>query len=238
MPHIKRFLFIILFIVFFLSVVLNIFFIKRGNYINKLLSKMGLADREAVVDYTLNSWISSLSEMNYDADVVFIGDSIICDGKWQTYFPGIKVVNLGLSGDTIEGVTKRVSMISHLNPEKIFVQIGINSIGNTGIEVGIEQYENMVHSIHELNPESKVYIISLLPVSLQSQKDKTSNLEIQMFNKKLVDLSERCCLEYIDVSNCFIYEGYMNPAYSTDGIHLNDDGYLIWAEKMKKSVNE
>lgn len=54
---------------------------------HRVLVKVGLEEYEPQVDWTLVSWKSNLEAMDYDADIVFFGDSITRGGKWSDAFP-------------------------------------------------------------------------------------------------------------------------------------------------------
>lgn len=56
------------------------------------------------------SWTKCLSLLS--ADVVFLGDSITAGGEWQTYFPFLDTINLGVVGDTTDGLLRRVEQVS------------------------------------------------------------------------------------------------------------------------------
>jgi lysophospholipase L1-like esterase len=64
--------------------------------------------------------------------LVFIGDSLTQWFNWQGRFPDYVVVNLGISGETVEGLLARRERIrSQINdPEDVFLMSGINNIAN------------------------------------------------------------------------------------------------------------
>lgn len=108
---------ILLLICMLLTATLGILYVKKFTP-QKLLSKAGIKVTDAT-DYSLMSWNSSLEQLVYDADVVFIGDSITRGENFQEYFPDKKIINLGRSGDTVSGISERSYVISHFTPEMI-----------------------------------------------------------------------------------------------------------------------
>ena len=56
------------------------------------------------VEKCLQAWTNSLRQMNVKADIVFFGDSLTYYGDFASIFPAKVVCNLGLRGDTIQGM--------------------------------------------------------------------------------------------------------------------------------------
>ena len=111
---------------FFMFGFFTIFF--RENYSERILIRCGLKEEKAQepgINYTLISWESSLAQLDYDADIVFLGDSITQMGNFQSYFIDKRIINLGISGDSLCGMTSRVNMISNVKAEKVFLMAGI-----------------------------------------------------------------------------------------------------------------
>lgn len=76
---------VILFILcILLSAFIGFLFVKQMTP-QRMLAKIGLPISEEI-DYTLLSWESSLNQLEYDADIVFIGDSLTTDENFQGYY--------------------------------------------------------------------------------------------------------------------------------------------------------
>lgn len=73
--------------------------------------------------------------MDYDADIVFFGDSITRGDQWRDAFPEETVVNLGRSGASVIGMTNRVDMIASVKPEKVFLIGEINSLTDKKVAI-------------------------------------------------------------------------------------------------------
>ena len=194
---------------------------------------------------TAAAWNSCLERLNTDADVVFFGDSLTARYDFQAAFPGVSVVNLGLSGDTILDMTRRVYMLKTVSPEKIFLMAGINSLKNEGmIEKYYNQYADLCRPIRETVPDAKLYIISVLPVS--SSYDSRFLSGIRGWNNRFIARFNTMIHQYAD-DNGFIYinlypayekDGALNPEYSADGLHITDASYRLWTEAIEGYVNE
>ena len=70
------------------------------------------------------------------SNLVFIGDSLTQWCDWDRRFPEHTVTNLGISGETVEGLLARRERIHAqiVDPDFLFLMTGINNIAN-------EQYD-------------------------------------------------------------------------------------------------
>ena len=166
---------------FFLSSVLGILFIKQVPP-QKILSKLGIMKLSSPTDWSKISWNSCMEQLNYDADIVFIGDSLTRGQNFQSYFKNFKILNLGLSGDTINGVAERSYLIKNFNPEYIFIECGVNSFTSVSIEDMKTQYKNLCLSLKSENSNSKIFIQSILPISPYKEQGNLTNKNIIKFN--------------------------------------------------------
>ncbi len=207
------------------------FLFFRGNYDTKLLVKLGLKDPVPVRNYALIAWENCLDKLDYDADVVFLGDSIIRGSDFAPCFPEQKVVNMGLAGDTLAGMTNRISLVQTVSPEKIFVMGGINSLTEKQFAQNVEQYTQLVTGLQETMPDAEIYIQSVLPV-LGKHETVCSNETIIAFNEQLQLLAQQKGCVYIDLFSVYQKDGKMNPVFSEDGIHLKPESYSLWAEAI------
>lgn len=127
-------------------------------------------------------------------------------------------------------------MISSVSPEKIFVLGGINSLAN-GVEYCKVYYKEMIRSIIESNPDATVYCLSVLPISSQKEETVCSNAEIKEFNNSISEIAGEYNSVYIDLYPSFLSDGQMNPLLTKDGLHLNQDGYKLFASLISKYIS-
>lgn len=123
----------------------------------KAAARMGWIEKSSygVTNYTAQSWEKSLKSMDYDCDIVFFGDSLTAGGDFARYFDQVKICNLGLSGDTLDGMKKRVSMIESVKPEKIFIMGGINSLLDNNVDMTVKSYSELLDMIRESFPRRR-----------------------------------------------------------------------------------
>lgn len=227
---------ILLLICILLSTTLGVLYIKKATP-QKILSTLGFKFPEEI-NWTLESWNSSLEQLDYDSDIVFIGDSLTRGENFQEYFPDEKIVNLGISGDTLSGIAKRAFVISELNPEMIFVEGGVNSLSSTSVDNLAVQYETMLQDIMADNPDNEIFIQSILPISNKNQTRGLTNENIIKLNARLQEIAKKHGVTYVDIYSAYVLNGEMNPEYTKDGVHLKDAYKHLWLDILSEYIKK
>ena len=210
----------------------------HGHYARRILNRLGIVSQVVKEDFsilydlnTVDAWERCLEQLDVDADVVFIGDSLTYFSDFTRYFPEKKICNLGINGDTLQGLNVRVSMIRAVNPEKVFLLGGINSLRDARFDAALKEYEQLVNHMCRLL-DAEIYLISVLPIASYRAVDVLANDTITRFNQKLAELAEKKGIVHIDAASGFLLNGEMNPAYTIDGVHLSQAGYDVWADQI------
>lgn len=214
----------------------------REDYPKRIISHFSPSQRNTFQPANnakaIDAWENSLRQSHIDADIVFFGDSITRRGHFDAFFPDKTICNLGLGSDTIAGMIDRVSMISAVSPETVFVMGGINSLRDNTLEATIDEYTTMLSNISD-NCAASVYVISVLPISEEKASEiGCSSDTIQQFNESIKDVAKNIGFVYIDLFNKFSSSsGFILDKFTTDGVHLTEDGYNIWADEIRKFIN-
>ena len=177
-------------------------------------------------------WNNTLEKLDLSCDIVFFGDSLTRGSSFHEYFPDKKIVNLGFSGDTISGMINRVNMIKTVSPKTIFFMGGINSLSDYNSDRFFESYIALIDLIIKEVPNSTLYIQSILPISKKKEFSVCRNKTICKINKRIKNLSDEKNIKFIDLHSKFILNGELNPAYTTDGLHLSQEAYDLWAKTI------
>ncbi len=173
-----------------------------------------------------------------DAEIIFLGDSLTDLCEWHELFKGLYIKNRGICGDTTEGILNRIDGIIEAKPKKVFLLIGINDI-NQGRAVDdiFKGYKKILETIQSSSPKTQVFIQSLLPVNNQKFPNHGVNDKVRALNVKLQELAKELSFPYIDLFSFFLDNNQeLDAQYTTDGIHLNGQGYLVWQENIEKYV--
>ena len=102
----------------------------------------------------------------------------------QTYLTNSDfILNMGIGGDFTEGLIARVTDVTRLSPDNLFIMIGVNDIlTDLPLKQIKENYEKLIDLIKLQSPKTKVFIQPILPItSLKSM----SGFMIRC-NKKIV----------------------------------------------------
>jgi lysophospholipase L1-like esterase len=163
--------------------------------------------------------------------LVFIGDSLTEWGDWQRRFPDYSVTNLGISGETVEGLLARRERIRAQveNPDHLFLMTGINNIASEQYDV-IDPYREIVRNLTTWYKRSTLVVQSILPVELTWISPEV----IRDTNRELEQIAREYSAEYLDVYQAFI-DGQGNPKIGylqDDGVHLGSEGYAAWAKEV------
>ncbi|MEL0186972.1 MAG: GDSL-type esterase/lipase family protein [Flavobacteriaceae bacterium] len=168
--------------------------------------------------------------------IVFIGNSITQGGdNWSEKFnmPGIR--NRGIAGDTTDGLLVRLNEIIFYKPKAVFLLIGINDLYNDNNLSPKYIAKNIIKIVKKINKgssESKIFIQTTLPV----KKEKYVK-QIQILNQYLKKYLKKGTFEIIDLYSQFTTQsGSIKTDLSDDGVHLNDKGYVVWANYIRPII--
>lgn len=168
-------------------------------------------------------------------DIVFLGNSITEQGgDWGTRIGWEQVKNRGISGDVTEGVLNRLREVKYVKPKAVFLLIGINDIFNlaTTPQYVAGNILAIAKALRKALPHTKLYVQTILPTTTISIREK-----IQRTNTLLRKKARRKLYKLLDTHALFADEtDLMKKEYTKDGVHLNEKGYAIWVEFLKKEL--
>lgn len=163
--------------------------------------------------------------------LIFIGDSLIEYFDWQQRFPGHQVLNLGLSGETVQGLAARVRRIigTAAAPDVLFIMSGINNLAMDDFKILVE-YERLLKNLKTAFPSTTIVVQSILPVTMW-----TDNKKIEEINRELKGIAKALKISFIDVYSLFVgADGSPQVEYLLeDGVHLSEKGYEVWSNKVE-----
>ena len=184
------------------------------------------------VEKCLQAWTNSLEQMNAKADIVFFGDSLIYYGDFAPLFPDKVVCNLGLRGDTIQGMNNRVKQLKILNPKIVCVMAGINDVASNSSLQFVNLYDNLINHIRQEVPFSKIVVFSLLPVNNIVYPISCNCQQIRECNKQILALAEKYKIQYVDLFSIYVKDDVLPIQITKDGLHLIQGAYRMWYEEL------
>ena len=217
----------------FVSTIIMTVLLVKCNYHRKILMKLGLVEQSCPINWAAFSWNSCMEKLEYRADVVFFGDSIIRGGNFHKRFQHLKIVNLGSSGDSLAAMIRRIDGARVLSPKKVFLLGGINGLTDMNIKKTAAKYEELLNKLQEKIPAAQIYVHSVLPISRKKQLQICKNSTIIKFNEMIKEIASRKGLEYVELHSSYFKNGELNPAMTKDGIHLLPEAYESWYERIE-----
>lgn len=188
------------------------------------------------VEKCLQAWANSLRQMNAKADIVFYGDSLTYYGDFASVFPDKVVCNLGLRGDTIQGMIDRVEQVRLLEPKKVFLMGGINDVSNVTADEFEERYNRLLDSIILVLPEATIIVQSMLPVNTKEFNISCNNTLISICNKRIQKIAAERIFYYLDVHSAYEENGQLPILLTRDGLHLVNGAYDRWYDVLKRNM--
>ncbi len=173
---------------------------------------------------------------------VLAGDSISLWFPADLLPPDQSWLNQGISGETTQGLQRRIDAFDQLQPQNIFVMIGINDLlQGTSPEDVLREYERLIRSLKRHHPQSDIILQSILPhggeASTWEGRDRLlrlPNTTIENLNLELKALAETEGIYYLDLWPVFIDgQGTLRSHLTTDGLHLNANGYMVWSTALQ-----
>lgn len=176
-----------------------------------------------------------------EGQIVFLGNSLTQAGKWNEYFPQQNPANRGISGDNTLGMLGRLHEIIKAKPSKLFILAGINdiSLGRSNDKI-LNGIKSIIYQVKEGSPNTTVYVQSLLPINkdvCKYQRMKNKEKQIEKLNKEIVKFCKAENIIFINLYPHFLSEKRkMDAKYTSDGLHLNEAGYAVWVDQIRKYV--
>ena len=174
---------------------------------------------------------------NPDHLTILLGDSL---SLWfpTELLPGRRVwMNQGISGEKTDGVLARLELLDQAEVDTIFLMVGINDLiwGQSDKQI-IKNYRAIMEALSQQHPETQIVVQSILPHGAETatweSRDRLlalPNTRIQAMNQSLKTIAADYDAEYLDLYALFSNgEGNLRPDLTTDGLHLNREGYLVW----------
>ena len=207
-------------------------------YLKKQAEERQIAEFQQMMQDYYDGKVARFEEENKSivpgkTDVVFLGDSLTDGCDLSLYYPEYTTLNRGIGGDTTIGLEKRLDVSVYAVQPKVVVML----IGANNFSTMFDNYEDILISLKENLPESKIILVSL--TSMGGTWGKNNNLAA-FNNVKIKALAEKYGYEFVDVYTPLLnFEtNEIYEEYTTDGGHLTHEGYLVLTGEIKSVINK
>ncbi|MEH2403581.1 SGNH/GDSL hydrolase family protein [Nostoc sp.] len=198
---------------------------------------------------TYQEWVNILEqEAKVAADQRTPHLSILAGDSLSLWFPpellpeGKNWLNQGISGETSNGLLKRLKIFDRTQPELIFVMIGINDlIGGMSDGVILDNQRQIISYLRKAHPTAQIIVQSILPHGAEEaiwkgrEKLQTiANSRIRQLNQQLQSISTKKGVKYLDLYPLFTNkQGNLRREFTSDGLHLSPEGYIVWRSALQ-----
>lgn len=162
---------------------------------------------------------------------VLIGDSLVTDFDWQARMPFFEVENLGLQGESVQELLKRIPAIIEKigTPRIILVMTGTNNVANGDFSF-FETYDEIIVELSNAFHETEIIVTSLFPITIPSVSAK----ELERVNKDIEELTKK-------TGSCFLnmydrFASLTTEVFLEDGVHITEKAYDIWARSIMECL--
>jgi lysophospholipase L1-like esterase len=168
-------------------------------------------------------------------NILFLGHSLIEFFDWEARFPEHNVANLGVAGETVEGLLGRLDRVitRHPSADLIFIMTGTNDIAMEYLDFTIP-YGVLIDRLKAAWPDARIHSHSVLPIMIEWIDPGV----IVEANRAIRRLASEKGVEYIDLYSRFVDEERMpvREYFLDDGVHLSQRGYEVWAEVLEPLI--
>lgn len=169
--------------------------------------------------------------------IVMLGDSLTELHDWSTIGAvGPKLLNRGISGDTSDGILVRTGEVAASRPKAVFILIGTNDLwtDNAPLQTACN-IRAASEALHAQSPETEIIVQTVFPQNWAPE----ANSRVRAINAFLTQESTKAGFTLLDTYSALIdSSGRLNPAYTDDGLHLNDAGYAVWTDLIGRTLEQ
>ena len=196
-------------------------------------------EMETSTEETTTEETETATDKKSFSDAVFVGDSRTEGMVLQT---GVKATAYVHKGLTVASVYKdkvigsgshKVTVMQALaatSYNRVYLMFGVNETGWYSEDIFVADYKKIIDDIKTENPEAKIYIQSVLPVSkkVSETSDYVKNEKIARYNELLLQN-----VNYVNVAEAVSKDGVLPDDAAVDGIHLKKEYCEKWLEYLK-----
>ncbi|OUC15899.1 MAG: hypothetical protein B0A82_04395 [Alkalinema sp. CACIAM 70d] len=180
---------------------------------------------------------SAVAKKAPDRLTVLLGDSLSLWFPTELLPSDRTWLNQGISGENSAGLLKRLNFLDETKPQTIFLMVGVNDlIKGVPADQVVANLRQTVQNLKEKHPNTEIVLQALLPhggeratVSDREAVLKVSNEQIFKLNQQIATIAQEEQVFFLNLYPLFAdSDGLLRQDLSTDGLHLNREGYNVW----------
>jgi len=162
---------------------------------------------------------------------------------WQRHFHGWNAANFAWGGDATQNILWRMQNgeLNGVYPKIVVLQAGANNLPWRGA-ADITKVDEVVHGIRAILAEYQKRVPDAT-IILTAMFPRTQNMElapaIRRINERIETLTDGNKIRFLNINDHLAdATGRLLPGVSSDGLHLEEPGYDIWAQALKPIFEE
>jgi lysophospholipase L1-like esterase len=168
--------------------------------------------------------------------ILLLGDSITEAFNTKAYLPAYSIINRGIYGDNSGNLIARLDKeLENAQADSAFILIGTNdfAVGLDNRQILQNIRSILIRISASIKPEN-IVLISILPtLNIENRSNERINIVNSLFNQLSFELGTR----YWDLHAIMKDDsGQLRPGYTTDGLHLSEKAYSVWAEQLRTYI--
>jgi lysophospholipase L1-like esterase len=186
-------------------------------------------------------------------DIYFQGDSITRRwgatdypkflAHWKKNFHGWNAANFAWGGDNTHNILWRMQNgeLDGVSPKVIVLQAGANNLPARGpaddakVDEVVGGIKAIVSEFRQRAPEVTIILTAVFPRSQNMQLAPA----IRKINERIAALADGRRIRVVNINDQLADStGRLLPGVSSDGLHLDEPGYEIWAQALKPIFEE
>lgn len=139
---------------------------------------------------------------------------------------------------TTDKADEYVSDVAELKPEKVFLMFGFDDSASRKAGETVGLYEKLIKDLKEALPETKVYMISELPVSKEfdEEEGEITQAVLDEVNTGMEKKASELGVTYIDAASVFKSGDNIGADYTSDGYHIKEEYYPFVLNGIAKLI--
>lgn len=189
-------------------------------------------------------------------DVYFIGDSITRRWgatdypellkNWKENFHGWNAGNFAWGADQTQHMLWRLlhGELDGVNPKVIVILAGTNNVGNAPNEDSLaaevtEGIQEIVRVCQTKAPDATIILTGILPRNDNPRNPLAAMPVINKVNENLEELADGKQVRFLNINHKLAdSQGQLHNDVTMDNLHLNRNGYQLWADALKPLLTE
>ena len=180
---------------------------------------------------------------SYFANALFVGESHI--GGMRTLTDAIPPARVCYSNSasvqngidmklTYGSETKALSEILKDKFDSIYLQFGLNELGFQSKSAFYDYYSSLIKSIREVQPDARIYLLTVLPVSASvNAAGSYTNEAVKTYNQYISTIAAEQKLFVVDIGSAYTDDaGCLKKECTDNGTNVNYTCYNIWREYL------